>query len=204
MTNMKQSHNTQWYNFNTATDQTSFDMIPKGTLAKVRLTIKPGGFNDLEQGWTGGYATQNPTTGSVYLNCEFVLLEGEYARRRIWSLIGLYSPKVTKEGRKNQWGDIGRSFIKGILNSAYGLHPEDMSETAIKRRCIPGVKVLDGMDFVAKIDVGKDQHGEDKNEISVAITPENPEYGEIMGTIATVSSPPLPAPPPSDVPPWAT
>ena len=58
------------------------------------MTIRPGGFDDPAQGWTGGYATRNANTGSVYLNCEFVVLEGPYARRKMWSLIGLTAPRV--------------------------------------------------------------------------------------------------------------
>lgn len=112
---------TAWNDYNSADDQNSFDLIPKGTLVKVRMTIKPGGHDDPAQGWTGGYATQNQTTGSVYLNCEFVVLDDPYARRKMWSLIGLHSPKGP------EWANMGRAFIKGILNSARGLHPQDNS-----------------------------------------------------------------------------
>ena len=51
-----------WNDFNDA--KQNANLIPKGTLAKVRLTIRPGGFDDPEQGWTGAYATRG-TTGSV-------------------------------------------------------------------------------------------------------------------------------------------
>jgi hypothetical protein len=54
----------------------------EGTIVKVRMTIRPGGYDDASQGWTGGYATQSMTTGSVYLNCEFVVLDGPYAKNR--------------------------------------------------------------------------------------------------------------------------
>ena len=79
-----------WNDFNDA--QSNTNLIPKGTLAKVRLTIRPGGFDDASQGWTGGYATRG-STGAVYLNGEFTVTEGQYARRKIFTLIGLYSPK---------------------------------------------------------------------------------------------------------------
>jgi len=65
----------------------------EGDVVRVRMTIKPGGFDDASQGWTGGYATRSSSTGSVYLNCEFVVTDGEFARRKMWSLIGLHSPK---------------------------------------------------------------------------------------------------------------
>ena len=113
-----------WNDFNSADDQSGFDVIPKGTLAKVGMTIKPCGHDDASQGWAGGWATCSNTTGAVYLNCEFVVLEGKYARCKIWSLIGLYSAK----GR--DWATIGRAFIKGILNSSRGVFNKDNSPAA--------------------------------------------------------------------------
>ena len=43
---------TAWNDFNDA--RQNANLIPKGTIAKVRLTIRPGGFDDPSQGWTGG------------------------------------------------------------------------------------------------------------------------------------------------------
>ncbi len=153
-----------WNDFNDAEEQRSYDIIPKGTIAPVRMTIKPGGYDDPSQGWTGGYATRNATTGSVYVNAEFALLEGPHARRRVWSLIGLSSPKGP------EWGNMGRSFVRGILNSARGLSDKDTSPQAQTARRISGFADLDGIEFLAKIDVGKDQNGDPKNEIRFAVT----------------------------------
>ncbi len=36
-----------WNDFNDAEQQQHFDLIPKGTVAKVRMTIKPGGHDDV-------------------------------------------------------------------------------------------------------------------------------------------------------------
>jgi len=159
-----------WNDFNDADSQTSYDLIPKGTIVPVRMTLKPGGYDDPAQGWTGGYATRNETTGSVYLNAEFVLLEGAYARRKIWSLIGLLSLKGP------EWGNMGRSFVRGILNSARGLSDKDNSPQAQTARRINGFADLDGIEFLAKIDVGKDQNGDAKNEIRFAVTPNHKDW----------------------------
>ena len=59
-----------WNDFNSA--QSNSNVIPKGTLAKVRLTIRPGGFDDPSQGWTGGFA-KRATTGAVYLDAEYTV-----------------------------------------------------------------------------------------------------------------------------------
>ena len=57
-----------WNDFNDAPQQPSFDLIPRNTAAKLRLTIKPGGFDDPAQGWAGGWATQSFETGAISRN----------------------------------------------------------------------------------------------------------------------------------------
>ncbi|MDX9859299.1 MAG: hypothetical protein RBS99_00135 [Rhodospirillales bacterium] len=162
--------NGPWNDFNDAESQTSYDVIPKGTIVPVRMTLKPGGYDDPAQGWTGGYATRNETTGSVYLNAEFVLLEGPYARRKVWTRIGLMSPKGP------EWGNMGRSFVRGILNSARGLSDKDNSPQSQMARRINGFADLDGIEFLAKIDIGKDQNGDAKNEIRFAVAPNHKDW----------------------------
>ena len=164
-----------WNDFNDA--QSNTNIIPKGTLAKVRLTIRPGGFDDPSQGWTGGYATRG-STGAVYLNGEFTVTEGQYARRKIFTLIGLYSPKGP------DWANMGRGLIRGILNSARGVSDKDNSPEAQARRRINGFGDLDGVEFIARIDIGQDTNGEDKNEIRAAVTPDHRDYAGLMGTVA--------------------
>ncbi|MBB4053540.1 hypothetical protein GGR20_003202 [Devosia subaequoris] len=169
-----------WNDFNDAKQNTN--IIPKGTLAKVRLTIRPGGFDDPAQGWTGGYATRG-TTGSVYLSGEFTVLEGPYARRKIFTLIGLYSPKGP------DWANMGRSLIRGMLNSARGISDKDISAQAQAARRISSFADLDGLEFVAKVDIGTDTNGDEKNEVRAAVTPDHKEYAAIMGAAGTVEPP---------------
>ncbi len=99
-----------------------------------------------------------------------MLLEGPHARRRVWSLIGLFSPKGP------EWSNMGRSFVRGILNSARGLSEKDASPQAQAIRRIDGLHVLDGIEFLAKIDIGKDQNGEPRNEIRFAVTPNQKDW----------------------------
>ncbi len=164
-----------WNDFNSA--QSNSNVIPKGTLAKVRLTIRPGGFDDPSQGWTGGFA-KRAATGAVYLDAEYTVVDGPYARRKIWSLIGLYSPKGP------DWANMGRSLIRGILNSARGISDKDNSLEAQARRRINGFGDLDGLEFVARIDIGQDTNGDDKNEVRGAVTPDHRDYAALMGTVA--------------------
>ena len=164
-----------WTDFNDAEQQQGFDLIPKGTTVKVRMTIKPGGHDDPAQGWTGGYATESFDTGSVYLACEFVVLEGPFAKRKMWSNIGLHSPKGPT------WGQMGRSFIRAALNSARNVHPHDNSPQAAAARRIQGFHELDGLEFLARVDIEKDSKGEDRNVVKVAVEPDHPDYAKLMG-----------------------
>ena len=185
-----------WNDFNDA--QSNTNLIPKGTLTKVRLTIRPGGFDDASQGWTGGYATRG-STGAVYLNGEFTVTEGQYARRKIFTLIGLYSPKGP------DWANMGRSLVRGMLNSARGISDKDQSPQAQSARRINGLKDLDGIEFLARIDVGTDASGDEKNEIRSAVTPDHRDYAQVMGRMAAPAgyapaaayAPPTHTPPPA-------
>ncbi|GGE82614.1 hypothetical protein H1W37_03635 [Stappia taiwanensis] len=180
-----------WNDFNDA--QSNANLIPKGTLAKVRLTIRPGGFDDPSQGWTGGYATRG-STGAVYLNGEFTVLEGPYARRKIFTLIGLHSPKGP------DWANMGRSLVRGMLNSARGISDKDTSPEAQAARRINGLADLDGLEFVARIDIGTDAMGEEKNEIRAAVTPDHRDYAALMGTVAQPPSSAAPSGQPTSAP----
>lgn len=174
--------NAAWQDFNDADTQNNFDLIPKGTIAPVRMTIKPGGIDDPSRGWTGGYATRARESDAVYLNCEFVITAGEYAKRKVWSLIGLYSPKGP------EWGNMGRAFIRAILNSARGLSDKDTSPRALEARRIRGFADLDGIEFLAKIDVEKDANGDFKNVIKFAVTPDMKEYQGFQPATAPAAS----------------
>jgi len=175
-----------WNDYNDARQNPN--LIPKGTLAKLRLTIRPGGFDDASQGWHGGYATRG-TTGAVYLNCELTVLEGPYAKRKIFTLIGLYSPKGP------DWANMGRGLIRSMLNSARGISDKDISPNAQAARRITSFADLDGIEFVGKIEIGTDTNGEDKNEVRMALTPDHRDYAQIMGRVALPGLPPqAPAP----------
>ena len=165
-----------WNDFNDAESQQSgFDLIQKGTIVPVRMTIKPGGYDDPTQGWGGGYATESFESGSIYLAAEFVVTAGDHAKRKIWSNIGLHSKKGPT------WGQMGRSFIRAALNSARNVHPQDNSPQAAAARRINSFADLDGIEFLARVDVEKDNKGEDRNVVKVAIEPDHKDYAPVTG-----------------------
>ena len=188
--------------FNTADNQNGFDVIPKGTLVNVRLKIKPGGYNEEALSWTGGYATRSQKSGAVYLNCEFTILDGKYAKRKVFSLIGLRSPKG------EHWGQMGRALCKAIINSAHGLRSDDMSPEAQQKRKITGLGDLNGVEFLAKIDTDEDDYHGTKNIIRHAVTAEHPQYAEHrvkspLVSPASAQHPPASESAPSAKPAWA-
>lgn len=194
---------TNWMDFSDADEQTGGDLIPHKTPVKVRMKIRAGSYNDAEQGWTGGYATRNEKTGAVYLDCEFTIIGGKYNKRKVWSLVGLYSPKGPK------WAQMGRSFIRAALESARGVRPSDASELAIKARRINGLGDLDGLEFAALVEVQKAEEGtdyNDRNVIQTVLPVTHKDYAELMnGAGAPVSAAPVAAQKPasSATPAWA-
>ncbi|MFA9231839.1 MAG: hypothetical protein ACEQSU_14010 [Microgenomates group bacterium] len=164
-----------WNDFNDAEEHVDrTGLIPTGTLVKVSMKIKPGGFNDASKGWVGGYATQGGT-GSVYLAPEYTVLSGIYAKRKVFkSLIGLYSPKGP------EWGNSGRAFLRAALESARGIAATDTSERAMSARRAE-LSDLDGLVFVAKVGIEKGNDGyEDSNKIETVIGVSHKDYAALM------------------------
>lgn len=162
-----------FFNFNNVEKQSNYPLIPDGTLAKVRLDIKPGGYNNPEEGWDSNMATLGQS-GAVYLKCEYKILSGAYKGQKVFSLIGLHSQKSPL------YQQMGRALILGILESSRRVYSKDRSEEAIKKRRISSLSDLDNLTFIAEISIGKDMKGEPKNEIKKAITPDHPEYSKLM------------------------
>lgn len=176
---MNANTSSNWNDFNDAeAQQGAFDLIPKGTIVPLRMTIKPGGHDDHSQGWTGGYATESFETGAIYLACEFVVTGGPFAKRKMWSNVGLHSAKGPT------WGQMGRSFIRGVLNSSRNVHPQDNTPQAAAARRINSFSDLDGIEFIARVDVEKDAKGEDRNVVKLAIEPDHKEYAALTGSVS--------------------
>ena len=161
----------KWNNFNDAEDQMSYELIPHKTITKVRLILKKG--NHVTKEWPDGWATKSKSGTCVYLACEFVILSGEYENRKVWSNIGLHSDNSEK------YGEIGRSMIKAILNSANSLHSKDKSPEAEKQRQIKSFADLDNLQVVAEITTN-DKGDQPRNEIRTIITPDHAKYSEYM------------------------
>ena len=172
-----------WKDYNGASNVQFGDLIPRDTIVKVRLSIEPGGYDDVSQDWTGGYATRSTHTGSVYLHTRLTVLEGIYARWTIRHLIGLYSDKGAN------WAQQGQTFIKHVLHSAHGIMPDDESPQAQQQRRIKHFGDLDGLIFAVQVDMQKDSQGSEQNAVRRVVVPSDKAYAQVMGQRATATMP---------------
>lgn len=158
-------------------------LIPVGTLVKVMLQIQPGNFG--ENGWL----THSQFTESVYLKIQLKILEGEYKNRVIYERIGIQGTKQDDNGN-DIWGTMGRSQLRAMIESAYGISPNDQSEAAQKRRQLSGFQALNGLVFMIKVGKEKKQAGSDRqyNNIAQIITPDMSDYPQIMGAASLLGN----------------
>ena len=81
------------YDFNGADRQSSgFDPIPAGTIVPLTMSIRPGGAGD------GGWFKQSQSSDALMLDCEFVVSEGPYAKRKIWQFLIVSGGKLNERG----------------------------------------------------------------------------------------------------------
>ena len=165
--------------FNTAdTQDSAFALIPANTLAKVCLTIRPGGAGP--EGWL----TQSRSSSALYLNSEAVIADGPTARRRIYTRIG-FRGRNAGTGAEDTYANRGRALLRGILESAHGVRSDDTSEQARAKRSIRSFGDMSGLTFIAKIGIERDKNDpndQGRNVIVAAIGPQHPEYAALMGT----------------------
>ena len=159
--------------FNSAERQQSFGLIPPKTIVPLVMNIRPGGAGD------GGWYTASKTSDAMMLDVEFTVSEGPYAKRKLWQYFVMSGGKLTNNG-DSVAGNISRSTLRAILESARNIKPEDTSDAAVNARRINGLEDFNGMCFLAKIGIDKDKNGqyEDKNKILAVITPDMKEYTE--------------------------
>lgn len=173
MENFINIENTKDFNNATVTRPEAM-LIPQGTIAKVIMNIRSGGYEK------DPYLTKSPHTGSIYLHAEFVILEGPFSRRRIFQNIGIVGNNKT--GDNDVFGTRGRSLLRGLIESAKNIMPNDVSEVAQNARKINSFAELNGLTCVVKIGIEKDKSGkfDDRNTIAGAVAPDKKEYEIFM------------------------
>jgi hypothetical protein len=110
------------------------------------------------------------------IDAEFTVAEGEHAKRKFWSFMVVSG---TTDGHA-QAADITTRRLRAILESARGIKPTDVSETAKQARCATSYSDFDGMRFLCRIDV-EPARGEYKAKkiLDEIITPDRKEWRPI-------------------------
>lgn len=172
--------------FNNASEQKENGIIPNGTVAVVHLTVRPGNSGE------GGWLKRSKAGDSEALDCEFTVVDGPFAKRKFWTL---FTVQGQTEGQIKA-ADISASRIRGILESARGIRPDDESDGAKNARRIKSWGDLNNLRFIAKIgvEIGKgDYKGRDKNTLDLAVTPDRQAWRKVeqiaaQGTFAPMAT----------------
>jgi hypothetical protein len=156
------------------------ELIPDGTFAKIRLSIRPGGVNGSVP-MDAGLLKGSTESDAKMLDCEFTVIEGPFLRRKFWQNFTVAGGKLDDKGQSKGW-NISKASFRAMVDSALGLSPKDMSETAKAKRLIQGLKQLDGITFAARIMVepANDPKYRDQNRLANVVLPDEEKYAAIM------------------------
>jgi hypothetical protein len=172
------------YNLNDADTQRTLDVIPANTIVTLQMKIRSGGAGD-------GWLAKAADGASEGLDCEFMVVEGEYAKRKLWQRLTLHG---TTPGHAEA-GEISRATLRAILESARGIRPDDNSESAQKVRTVTSWGDFDGLRFIARLGVRPPRDGHPaKNTIAEVITSARKEWKQPEQIQGKPSSTAAPAP----------
>jgi pyruvate/2-oxoglutarate dehydrogenase complex dihydrolipoamide acyltransferase (E2) component len=167
------------------------DLIPDGSFVKVRMEIRRGGIDGASEVDRGLLkAAKTPGSDVRLLDCEFTVVAGPHARRKFWQSFTVAGGKVDEQGVSIGW-KISKGMFRAMIDSACGLDPKDMSETAKARRVLRGLADLSGITFAAKVRVepASDPRYGDSNRLDRVVLPGEPEYPRIMAGEAVPARP---------------
>jgi hypothetical protein len=172
------------FDFNSAGEQRNFDVIPANTICTLQMIIRPGGAGD------GGWLKPSADGASEGLDCEFVVVDEPYAKRKLWQRYTLHG---TTPGHE-QAGEISRNTLRAILESARGIKPGDTSAAAQAARKVNSWADFENIRFVARLGVRPPQDGyQAKNTILEVITPERQGWQKPEQISVAKSDTPAPA-----------
>ncbi|MBN9021817.1 MAG: hypothetical protein J0H08_06950 [Rhizobiales bacterium] len=156
------------------------DLIPDGTFAKVKMTIRPGGTNGSTP-IDAGLLKASQSSDAKLLDCEFTVVAGPYVRGKFWQNFTVAGGKLDEKGQSKGW-NISKATFRAMVDSALGLDPRDESAAAKAKRVFQGLKQLDGIVVAARIMVepASDPQYRDANKLANVVLPSEPQYDAIM------------------------
>jgi hypothetical protein len=173
------------YDFNDANIQRNFDVIPDGTIATVRMKVRPGNARE------GGWLRRSNDGLSEALD--------------FWTLLTVSG---TTEGHKEA-AHISGTRIRAMLESARGIRPDDKSDAAKVARQITSYGELDGLSFIARIGVEPARKEyKAKNTLDFVITPDLTQWHAVAQApkpaASPTAAPPANGPAKIERPKWAS
>ncbi len=152
------------------------DLIPDGTFAKMKLTLRPGGVDGPTPD-DRGLLKPSQNSDVKMLDCEFTVVGGRFDRRKVWQLLTVAGGKLDANGQSIGW-NITKSTIRAMIESAVGINPKDESPEAKQKRTLPSLKALDGITFYARVMVepASSAQYKDQNKLANVVVPGDPEY----------------------------
>jgi len=179
-----------------------FELIPAGTVARVILTMKRG--SEVIPDYSTQPMFKQGQTGTKWLECEFTVVGGKYDKRKFWQNIMVDGGKINPESGMPWCKEIGIRTFRDIINSTFGLDPNDTSPEAAMKRKVNDLNVLDGAEFCVKVAVEKGNNGyADKNKMMVALAVNSNEYIGSAQAPQTNNQQPQQPNGNSPLPPWA-
>jgi hypothetical protein len=155
-------------------DSAPFDteLIPNDEVAIAQMRIRAGDGED-------GILKRSRNGQSEYLDVEFTLLDGKHARMKFWQNLLLVGET---DGHKQMIAK-SNAIMKAMLDSAYGINPNDKGPEARAKRSKTW-RDFEGIRFQAKIgiekgkkkDDGSNEMYRDRNVLAAIITPDKPGY----------------------------
>src|SRR5262249_61375447 len=146
------------FDLNDAQPQRDFSVIPPG-LYQLRAMLKAAAVTDAL------HLAKNLHT--KHLELELTVVGGEHDGRKLWDYVTLafddaryddvnVPPVSPEQAEKYRTAvRLGRSRLKAIVDSAYGLNPNDKSDRAKEARLAISRDLLrvDGLTFWAQVDI---------------------------------------------------
>jgi hypothetical protein len=146
--------------------------IPDGTVATVQMRIRPGGVGE------GNLLKRTASGEAEMLDCEFVIVDGEFVKRKFWDALIL---EGTTDGQK-EMARTNRGRLKKILESARGIK-KDMPAEQARALYQADLKDFDNLVFIARVGLRKGEpkkdgsgNWPDKNFLAAAISPDSRDW----------------------------
>jgi hypothetical protein len=170
------------FDMNDVAPQQAGELIPDGTFARVTMSIRKGGADGMSEVDRGLLKRSNqPGSDVLMLDAEFTVVEGLHVRRKFWQNFTVQGGKLDEQGQSIGW-KISKGIFRAMIDSALGLNPEDMSEAAKAKRVLRGLADLDGITFVAKIQIEANRNPAYRpaNKLEHVVLPTAPEWQKVM------------------------